>query len=312
MPGRISLSRARAWVCAALSAGLLAATLACGDAPAEREPASASGALRVVSINPSLTAILLALGAGDTIVGVDEFSAVQQPEVGHLPRVGGLFSPSLEAVAALEPDVVVVVPSIEQRDFVGRLREIGIRVLVLENIRFAQVLENIAELGALVARGSEAQQRIDAIERARRAAEAITAERHRPRTLVVLQRDPVFVVGSGGFIDELLTSAGADNLGASFGEPYPQVAVEWIIDQAPEVLIDMSDELGEPGESLKFWSRWPAIPAVASGRVLHLDPKIVTLPGPYLDRALAELVLALHGRDARDELLAAAALGAGG
>ena len=270
--------------------GVLCLVLAC-DAR-EPRPEEARGSLRVVSINPSLTAILLALGAGDCLVGIDEVSAAQQPELAGLPRVGGLFNPSLEAVAAVAPDLVVVVPSVEQRDFRGRLEGIGIRVESFENLRLDQVLENIARLGGLVGREAEANQRIEAIREARASAERLTAGRSHPKTLVILQRDPVFVVGSGGFIDELLASTGARNLGAAFGEPYPQVAVEWLIDAGPEVLIDMTDE---PGDPLAFWSRWPAIPAVAARRVLHLDPEIVTLPGPYLDRAVAALVEALHG-----------------
>ena len=274
--------------------------------PLERAEVLAPSAAmpRIVSVNPSLTAILLALDAGDALVGVDEFSAAQSPAVAHLPRVGGLFNPSLEAVAALEPDAVVLVPSVEQRDFVARLRALELRVVVCENIELDQVLDNIAVLGELVGRREAATTRIDAIVRAREAARALTADRDPTRTLMVLQRDPVFVVGSGGFIDEMLTAAGADNLGASFGEPYPQVAVEWLIDARPDVLIDMTDE---PGEPIAYWSRWPAIPAVAAGRVIHLDPRIVTLPGPWLDRALAELVAVLHGEEAAATLRVAQA-----
>ncbi len=287
----------------ALLAALVAVVLGCGEpeqsARAADPAARAPDNLRIVSINPSLTAILLALGAGEQLVGVDEFSALQQPEVAHLPRVGGLFNPSLEAVAALEPDAVVVVPSVEQRDFVARLRKLGVRVIVCENIELSQVLANIREMGRLVGKDKEAAARIAAIEGTAAAARARSATGPRPRALIVLQRDPVFVVGSGGFIDELLAVAGADNLGAGFGEPYPQVAVEWLIDAAPDVLIDMSDE---PGDPLDYWSRWPAIPAVASGRVLHLEPQIVTLPGPFLDRALLALVAALHGPAAAAEL----------
>lgn len=252
-----------------------------------------------MSINPSLTAILIALGARETIVGVDDFSAAQQPEVSALPRVGGLFSPSLEAVAALEPDAVVLVPSVEQRDFRERLEAIGIPVVVFENIRFEQVLENIRVLGELVGLEAAAAARVQAIRSARAAAQQVSATRPAPRTVLVLQRDPVFVVGRGGFLDELLGWAGALNLGARFDEPYPQVAIEWLVDAAPEVVIDMTPE---PGEPLEFWSRWPAIPAVAAGRVLHLDQ--VYLPGPFLDRSLRALVEALHGASAAAELAA--------
>jgi ABC-type Fe3+-hydroxamate transport system substrate-binding protein len=260
--------------------------------------------LRIVSINPSLTAMVVALGAREVLVGIDEFSATQQPEVADLPRVGGLFSPSLEAVVALEPDAVVLVPSVEQRDFVERLETLGVRVLVFENIELEQVLENIERIGQLVGRETQATRRIQAIRLALSTARRITAARVSPRSLIVLQRDPIFVVGRGGFLDSLLGAAGAINLGAAFGDAYPQVSVEWLVDAAPEVLVDVTDDAGEP---LEFWSRWPAIPAVASRRVLQLDPEIVTLPGPYLDRSIEALVRAFHGEEAASELAAALA-----
>jgi iron complex transport system substrate-binding protein len=270
--------------------GVLCFLLACHASEPAHE--TVSSPLRVVSLNPSLTSILIELDAGDSLVGIDDVSAAQQPALAHLPRVGGLFNPSLEAVVAVEPDVVLLVPSVEQRDFRARLEAIGIPVESFDNIRLEQVLENIARLGELVAREADAARRIEAIHAVRQAAERLTAAARHPKTLVVLQRDPVFVVGSGGFIDELLRAAGARNLGAAFAEPYPQVAVEWLVDAGPEVLIDMTDE---PGDPLEFWSRWPAIPAVAARRVVHLDPRIVTLPGPHLDRAVRALVEVLHG-----------------
>ena len=290
---------------------VVAALLALGCSPGEPSGGHATGnesLPRIVSINPSLTAILLALDAGDALVGVDDFSAAQQPSVAHLPRVGGLFNPSLEAVVGLRPDAVVVVPSVEQRDFVARLRALEIRVLLFENIELDQVLANITELGALVGRSERASARVSAIQRTRAAAAALTRELPRPRTLMVLQREPVFAVGSGGFIDEMLSAAGAENLGAALGEPYPQVAVEWLVDAAPEVLIDMTDE---PGDPLAYWSRWPAIPAVAAGRVVGLEPKTVTLPGPFLDRALRRLVEVIHGPALAGRLEAAVQTGEG-
>lgn len=293
---------------AALAASaLLAACLlqGCGDdrVSPPAAPSPSVGVPRIVSINPSLTAIVLALGARDALVGIDEFSAAQQPALAHLPRVGGLFNPSLEGVAALTPDVVVLVPSVEQRDFRDRLEQLGVDVIAFDNIRFEDVLRNITEIGALVGREREAAARVRAIRASRAAAERLAAGKPAQRTAMVLQRDPVFVVGSGGFLDELLESIGAENLGARLEEEYPQVAVEWLVDAQPELLIDMTDE---PGDPLAFWSRWPAIPAVASRRVLHLDPKTVTLPGPYLDRSIAALAGALHGEPAAASLLASA------
>ena len=267
--------------------------VACGEPVSSHAPGPPGAeAQRIVSLNPSLTAILLALGAGDRLVGVDDFSARQLEEVAHLPRVGGLFNPSLEGVVALEPDAVVVVPSVEQRDLRSRLEGMHIRVLAFENIRFDQVLANIAGLGELVGRQPQAERRIETIRRTRSAVTRATAGRRRVPMIMVIQRDPIFIVGSGSFIAEMLTAVGADNLGAEFDDAYPRVAVEWLLAAAPEVLLDLTPESQEP---LAYWSRWPALPAVVSGRVLRLDPERVTLPGPQLDDSLEALAIALHG-----------------
>jgi len=264
--------------------------------------AAASGpvvAHKIVSLNPSLTAILLAIGARDSLVGVDDFSARQQPEVEALPRVGGLFNPSLEAVVALEPDLVVLVPSAEQRDFRSRLDSLGIPVAVFPNIRFEEVLENIERLGKLSGREKEAKQRIDTIEQTRAAVRRVASRRARPRTLMILQRSPIFVVGRGSFIDEMLVTAGATNVAAGFGDPYPRVGAEWLVATGPEVMLDMSPD---PEDAAGFWSRWPAIPAVKNGRVRRLEAERVTLPGPHLDQALESLAAALHGEAILDEI----------
>ena len=255
---------------------------------------------RIISLNPSLSAILLDLGARDRLVGVDSWSRRQREELAGLPDVGGLFDPSLEAVAALEPDLVVLVPSIEQRDFRGRIEALGIRVAEFENTRFDQVLANIRELGALVGSEDAAAQRIAGIEATRRAVEHAAASRERVTCLVVLQRDPVFVVASGTFIDEMLASAGCANPARALGEGYPRASLEWVLAQAPEVLLDTSQDAA--GGGLDYWQRWPALPAVRNGRVLHIDPERFTLPGPALGDALRSLASALHGEAIDEEI----------
>ena len=261
---------------------------------------TASGAIesapaaRVVSLAPSLTAILVALDAADTLVGIDDVSSRQQPALSDLPRVGGLFSPSLEAIVALQPDLVVLVPAVEQRDLLRRLEALGIPVARFENVRFDQVLENIERLGTLVGRSREARRRIAEIKRVRGELEATASGRVRPRVVVVLQRDPLFVVGRGSFIEEMLRVVGADNVASGFEDAYPRVSLEWLLEAAPEVLIDVEPTSGDP---TRFWSRWPTLPAVAAGRVLRLEPELVTLPGPDLDGGMQALALAIFGAD---------------
>ena len=281
-----------------VAAGLLALALAATAAASEPESSSAPGApvaepaRRVVSMNPSLTRMLLALGAGDVLVGIDDFSARAEPRVASLPRVGGLYSPSLEAVVALRPDLVALVPSLEQRDFRRQLEALGVPVLVLDPVRFDEVLHSIAALGARVGRTDAARTRIEEIRRTRDAVRRATAGLPRPRTVFVLQREPLFVVGSGSFLDEMIALAGGQNLGVALDETWPRSSLEWLVAAAPDVILDSDDDAQPAGE---FWARWPSLPAVRERRVVALEEGVVTLPGPDLDRALRTIARALHG-----------------
>ena len=282
-----------------LGLALAALALVAFVAPAARADGDAAPARRIVSLNPSLTAILVALGASDQLVGVDVWSHRQNPHLVALPTVGGLYNPSLEALVAATPDLVVYVPSAEQRDFHSRLAALGVRVEAFDPLRFEDVLTSIERLGRIAGAEASARARTDAIRAARAELEAAVAGRSRPRAVLILQRDPLFVVGSGNFIDEMLASVGAANIGAEQGEGYPRVSLEWLVAQAPEVILDSSRDVDPPAT---YWARFGSLPAVASGRVVRLPVGTATLPGPALDEALRLLARSIHG----DGLVAAA------
>ena len=248
-------------------------------------------AQRVVSMNPSLTQTLVALGALDRLVGVDVYSARSVEAVRGLPQVGGLFSPSLEAVTALSPDLVVLVPSAAQRDFRGRLRDLEIEVLELPNVTLEELLESIEVLGRRVGEGPAAEAVVERIQQSWFAARRASAGLPRPTAVLVLQREPLFVVGGGSFLDSMLDAVGVENAAARLGDPYPRVDLEWLIARAPEIILDASPDSDPPAS---YWSRWPSLPAVAAGRVRRLPPETVTLPGTDLDRSLQVLFEAVH------------------
>lgn len=268
--------------CVAFGLAIAASAARAGDAVARR----------VVSMNPSFTRMLVAIGAKDALVGVDDFSAKAEPDVASLPRVGGLYSASLESVVALQPDLVVLLPTLEQRDFQQRLAAVGLPVLALDPVRFDDVLATIETLGARVGRSDAARARVAAIRRTRDAVRAAVASRAPLRTVLVLQREPLFVVGRGSFLDEMLAMAGARNLGAELGETWPRASLEWLVAAAPDVLLDSDSD---PVPAAAYWKQWPSLPAVAKRRVIAVDAGEITLPGPDLDRALVRLARALHG-----------------
>ncbi len=272
--------------CAALLAALWLAFAATA--------ASAAPPQRVVSLNPSLTAIALALGARAQLAGVDDFSARQEPAAAGLPRVGGLYDPSLEAVVALRPDLVMLVPSAEQRGFQAQLEALGIPRYVADPVSYDDVLATIRELGARLGRAAEAEARVAALRGARARAEAASVERPRVRALLVLQRDPLFVAGGGTFVDDMLRAAGAENLGAQLAGEWPRASREWLLAARPALIIDSTDE---PEPAAQFWARWPSLRA----RIVSLPAGAVTLPGPRLDAALALVEAAVRGAPAPAE-----------
>lgn len=303
-----SLTRLRVVAWFAIAGLALSTAVPAESAPAAlaNEP-SASGLPRLVSLNPSLTAIVERLGAAEALVGVDDYSARIAPSLADRPRVGGLFDPSLEAVMALRPDRVLLVAGLEQESHGAALRKLGLEVEVFENERYAQVLANIDRLGRLVGREGAAAERIGEIRALRSAVERATRGLPRPRTLIVIDRSPLYLVGGGTFLDELLGAVGAINLGAEVATGYPRGSLEWLVAAKPELLLDLSPQAededgaerveGAPASTgaLAFWARWPSLPSVKTKRVLALDATRVSLPGPDLDRALRELAIAVHG-----------------
>lgn len=296
------------WILLVLvSAGVATSSRAQTEGPTASGPTS-----RLISLNPSLTAIVLRLGAGDSLVGVDDYSARVLPEVADRPRVGGLFDPSLESVLALRPDRVLIVAGVDQQTHAERLTKLGLVVEIYQNERLDEVLENIERIGGLLGREQAAADRIRAILAMRAAVAAASRGRERPSTLAVVTRTPLFVVGAETFLDEMLEAVGARNLGRQLAKGYPRGSIEWLIGVRPELLLDMT-----PGaeRSSEFWARWPSLPAVQSNRVVEVDASRISMPGPDLDEALRALAVAVHGEEisaAIDEALQVGATREGG
>lgn len=280
--------RSRGWLLSLVMGSAAAIPLSAGA-----DGASAPGtALRIISLNPSLTAIVLRLGGADSLVGVDDYSARILPEVASLPRVGGLFDPSLESVVALRPDRILLVAGVDQRNHAERLEKLGLAVSIYQNERLDEVLENIERIGQLLGRQRAASDRIRRILSMRSAVAVATRGRERPLTLAVVTRTPLFVVGAETFLDEMIEAVGARNLGRRLSTGYPRASIEWLIGVRPHLLLDMT-----PGaeRAAAFWARWPSLPAVSANRVVDVDASRISLPGPDLDQALRALAIAVHG-----------------
>ncbi len=243
---------------------------------------------RIVSLAPSLTETVLALGAGERLVGVsryDDFEAVRD-----LPRVGGYVDPSLEAILGLRPDLVLAEKSPGNAEVVKKLAALGIPVLVvrarnLEEVRDA--IRAVADALDLRPEGTALLRRLDAaLEEAR----SLGAGRPRIRALIVYGHAPLVVAGPGSFGDELLRLCGAENVAHSGGTAYPTWPLERLLADPPDVVVDLA---GDHEQRTGPLARLAAL----KDRVRRLRSKDLLRPGPGLGRGAKVLCRVL--RDAR-------------
>jgi len=245
---------------------------------------------RVVTVAPSLTETVLALGAGDRLVGVSRFD--ERPEVQALPKVGGFNDLSVEAVLALKPELLVVQKAPANQKPVETLARLGVPVLALPLTSVGDVAQAMMVLGAALERADAATYLVEELNRTRRAMrEAAKARGSKPRVLFVYGFAPLVVAGSGSFADELLADCGAVNAAEKAPTAYPTYSLEKLVKLAPDVLIDAA-------ASMEGKAPLEALEPLQRARWVTLPTKDLMQPGPALARGLPKLCALLDAPDA--------------
>jgi iron complex transport system substrate-binding protein len=272
-----------------IAAGVLATILmGCGGA-VPRAPVGPPA--RVVTLAPSVTEVLFALGAGTRLVGA--CAQCDWPEAaGRVPRVGGYLTPSVEAVLALRPDLVLAVPSPGNREVVRTVERAGVRVEVVQDRTLADLWASIRTIARALgvpeageALVGDVQARLDAVH-------ARVAGRPPRRTLVVVGHSPLVVVGGGTLQDELVTLAGGVNVAADAGQVWPTITLEVVVARAPEVILDAA--MGTEAGARALFAGLTTVPAVRDDRIVVLPDDAIFRAGPRVVEAAAELARTLH------------------
>ncbi len=272
--------------------GLLTAGSSCArpSAPA----ATTTPPRRIVSLTPALTEILFAVGAGDRVVGVTQFC--DYPDAAKAkPKIGGYVNPSVEAVLALKPDLVLVSPGPGNRDSALAMRRAGLRLEIVPAETLEESLaaiESVAQVTGAQAAGralaTRVRERLDAV--ASRLAGAA-----RVPTLFCIQTDPIIAAGRETLPSQLLELAGGVNVVTT--ARYPRLDVEAVAAARPELILQARMDMANTQAHVEdaFWKRWPSIPAVARGRVVVLADDLALRPGPRVADAVEELAAIVHG-----------------
>ena len=252
---------------------------------------------RVVSLAPNLTEIIFAIGAGERVVGVTTYDDYPE-EVKELPKVGGFIDPSLEAILAQKPDLVVCTPNPGGRNRMDALSRMGVPVLVLPSYGMEDIFTVIRALGELFEKQESAEKLIDGMQaRIAKVAELVKGAR-RPKVLLVYGHRPIMAAGPGSFGDSMLKLAGGDNVLKDSRMRYPNVPMEEVIRLMPEVIVDASSS-GTGAEMTKeevekVWGRWKVLPAVKNRRVHIFNSALWFRPGPRVAQGLVKLFSILH------------------
>ena len=253
-----------------------------------------------MSLNPALTEMLFAVGAGSQVVGVSSYDDFP-PEAKALPRVGALLDPDVERILSLRPDLVITYGS--QVDLEKQIGRAGIPIFSHRNGGVAHILQTLRDISRVTGHSAEGERQAKAIEGRLNAIRARVKGRPRPRTLLVFDRQPgtlqqMYVAGGKGFLNDILDIAGGVNVFADIERESVQPSHEILLVRAPQVIVELraTDLFASADEKKEkaAWSTLPSIPAVRNGRIHLLNGDYLVVPGPRIAAAAEALARALH------------------
>ena len=252
---------------------------------------------KIISLAPSNTEILFALGLGDRIVGVTTYCNYP-PEATTKPNIGDYNTPNLEEIIAKEPDLVLAT-EVHQTTLIPQLEAQGITVIGLSPKTIDQVMDSITLVGQITGQVDEAaslvndmQERINAIKDKTRE----LSEAQKPRVFYIIWHDPIWTTGANTFADALIQIAGGVNIAGQL-EGYVDISLEAVIAANPQVIIagvGMGTGEDAPLEYMKTEPRLEGLDARQNNSIYGVNMDIVGRPGPRIVDALEEFFRLIH------------------
>ncbi len=249
---------------------------------------------RIVSLAPSTTEILFALGLGDNIVGVTSFCDYPE-EAKSKPKIGGMSNPSLEAIVSLKPDLVVMTTDGNPKEVEERLRSLKIHTYVFTARRLAGLPGGIRNIGAAVGARERAESLAKDIEKALgKFKSQKSGPRSQRKILFIVWPEPLIVAGPGTAMDDAIGLLGHENIAGTAKATYPKYSIEEVIRQAPDVIfIGKGSGMDMRAVSQGILNKLSSVPAVKSGKVFYVSDGLYRL-GPRVIQGIEELAECLQ------------------
>ncbi len=242
---------------------------------------------RIVSLAPSSTEILFALGLGEKVVGVDQASNYP-PEAQDKTIVGGYGGFNLEVITVLDPQLILA-SDINAAKLVGNLENRSFAVVVLVPSGVYGVLEDIELVGSITGTASEAEELVSNLTARVETITNLTLGVETPSVYIELDNN-LYTFGPGSFGDDMLGLAGGENIAGSMGSPMPKLDEEFVVSSSPQIIITVFT----PVEEIKSRPGWSDISAVQNDKVFAVDGDLISRPGPRIVDGLEELAHLIH------------------
>jgi iron complex transport system substrate-binding protein len=251
---------------------------------------------RIVSLAPSNTEILFALGLGDRVVGRTDFDNYP-PEAKNKPSIGGFSTPNIEEVVAKSPDLVLAA-NIHTAKIVPQLKARGLNVVTLDPKTVDEVIAAIMTVGQITGKDKEAQALTSSMrQRLKAVTDKTSLLSSKPATCFIVWHDPLMIAGSGTFHDELIDKAGGFNIGHALTGYSKDFSLENLIMANPAVIIagvGMGDGEDKPLQFMLSEPRLKDISARKNNRIFGIDQDIAGRSGPRIVDALEQFAKFIH------------------
>jgi iron complex transport system substrate-binding protein len=248
-------------------------------------------AAKVVSLAPSQTEMVFAVGGGDKLVGVSDYCDYPA-EAADIEKIGDFSSPNVEKIVALSPDAVIAAAGV-QEEVVSRLAELGVPVVTLEPTTLEGLFIDLENLGSLLGTTESAEALVADLKAQVADVEEKVEDAPTQTVFFEIYGKPLMTAGSGTLIEDLVARAGGDNIGSTAGDYYPEFSQEVLLEKDPQVYIAVKGSQSDPG-AIAERPGYEALQAVKNDRVYVIADNLVVRSGPRAVLGLREIAAFLH------------------
>jgi len=246
---------------------------------------------RVICLMPSVTDTVFALGAGDDVVGISDYTKYPAAALTK-PSVGDLIKPSIETILSLHPDLVIGYQPKGPMEVTDQLERVGVPIFLVAPHGIAGIMHSVETIGLALNRTSQADALVGSLQRRVDAVKARTKGLPATRVFMPIWYDPITTIGKNAFITEVIEAAGGRSVTDDLPAEWPQISMEVVLERAPDALL-----LVRGGKMtfqvLQDRPGWDSMQAVKAHRIFYIDDRIYTA-SPVAIGALEDLAKQFH------------------